>query len=167
MKYGKPILALLSFWILICAKHKPSKEIADCYMFIVIDVRCFRISTSGFTSYDTWCSALFSFQRTPAIPSGAVRLSWISFYILPHPFRLVKNFLNLFSQALKTSGIRLSAAPALVAVCRRLVIYYTLPALLSILVLRFVEKNTKKFPIHSWTGNPFLFFFFYHPALTK
>ena len=38
MKYGKPILALLSFWILICAKHKSSKEIADCYMFIVIDV---------------------------------------------------------------------------------------------------------------------------------
>ena len=104
MKYGKPILALLSFWILVCAKHKSSKEIADCYMFIVIDVRCFRISTSGFTSYDTWCSALFSFQRTPAIPSGAVRLSWISFYILPHPFRLVKNFLNLFSQALKAVG---------------------------------------------------------------
>ena len=47
-----------------------------------------------------WCSALFSFQRTPAILSGAVRLSWISSYILPHPFRLVKNFLNLFSQAL-------------------------------------------------------------------
>ncbi|WP_206191602.1 hypothetical protein, partial [Selenomonas bovis] len=27
----------------------------------------------------------------------------ISFYILPHPFRLVKNFLNLFSQALKAA----------------------------------------------------------------
>ena len=136
MKYGKPILALLSLFganpstILRC--WRISKR--NCRLLYVHSNRChrcFRIQTSGFTSYDTWCSALFSFQRTPAIPSGAVRFSWISFYILPHPFRLVKNFLNLFSQALKTSGIRLSAAFALVAVCRRLVIYYTVRCSLS------------------------------------
>ena len=61
----------------------------------------------------------------------------ISFYILPHPFRLVKNFLNLFSQALSAVVIRLPASPALVAVCRRLVIYYRNLLLLS------THKNTK------------------------
>ena len=83
-----------------------SKEIADCYMFIVIDVlRCVRILTSGFTSWLHDVLHCLVFKEHPRfLQSVLPALSWISFYILPHPFRLVKNFLNFFRRFSAPSG---------------------------------------------------------------
>ena len=131
MKYGKPILALLSFWILICAKHKSSKEIADCYMFIVIDVRCFRIPTSGFTSWLHDVLHCLVFKEHPRFPPArcAFRESASIYYLIR--FGLSRTFRIYFRKLSRPLGIRLSAAFALVAVCRRLVIYYTVACSLS------------------------------------
>ena len=80
----KAEMALLSFWILICAKHKSSKEIADCYMFIVIDVRCFRIQTSGFTSWLHDVLHCLVFKEHPRFPPArcAFRESASIYYLI-------------------------------------------------------------------------------------
>ena len=146
MKYGKPILALLS---LVLSRSRLrlerfSKRIADCYMFIVIDVRCLRISTSGFTSWLHDVLHCLVFKEHPRFPPArcAFRESASIYYLIR--FGLSSTFRIYFRKLSAPSGIRLPAAFALVAVCRRLVIYYTVVATLSTLISHFY----KKFPIH-------------------
>ena len=61
-----------------------SKEIADCYMFIVIDVRCFRISTSGFTSWLHDVLHCLVFKEHPRFPPArcAFRESASIYYLI-------------------------------------------------------------------------------------
>ena len=133
MNYGKPILALLS---LVLSRSRLrlerfSKRIADCYMFIVIDVRCFRIQTSGFTSWLHDVLHCLVFKEHPRFPPArcAFRESASIYYLIR--FGLSRTFWIYFRKLSAPSGIRLPAAFALVAVCRRLVIYYTVACSLS------------------------------------
>ena len=128
MKYGKPIGSRFSFGPIYCYI---SKEIADCYMFIVIDVRCFRISTSGFTSWLHDVLHCLVFKEHPRFPPArcAFRESASIYYLIL--WGLSRTFWIYFRKLSRPSGIRLSAAFALVAVCRRLVIYYTVACSLS------------------------------------
>ena len=112
MKYGKPILALLSFWILICAKHKSSKEIADCYMFIVIDVRCFRIQTSGFTSWLHDVLHCLVFKEHPRFPPArcAFRESASIYYLIRFGLSRIFEFIFASSQRRRDSAVGDSCA---------------------------------------------------------
>ena len=106
-------------------------------MFIVIDVRCFRIQTSGFTSWLHDVLHCLVFKEHPRFPPArcAFRESASIYYLIR--FGLSRTFRIYFCKLSRPLGIRLPAAFALVAVCRRLVIYYRNLLLLS------THKNTK------------------------
>ena len=136
MKYGKPILALLSLFganpstILRC--WRISKR--NCRLLYVHSnrcFRCFRIQTSGFTSWLHDVLHCLVFKEHPRFPPArcAFRESASIYYLIR--FGLSRTFWIYFRKLSKPLGIQLSAAFALVAVCRRLVIYYTVVCSLS------------------------------------
>ena len=144
MKYGKPIGSRFSFGPIY---FYISKEIADCYMFIVIDVlRCFRILTSGFTSWLHDVLHCLVFKEHPRFPrSVSPALSRISFYILPHPVSLVKKFFFFLSDP---------RCGAFGAFCRRLVIYYSVRCPLSILFSLPRQKSFRRSAIFRQQETP-------------
>ena len=93
MKYGKPIGSRFSFGPIYCYI---SKEIADCYLFIVIDVlRCFRILTSGFTSWLHDVLHCLVFKEHPRFPQSVLPALFVNqlLYITSSRFACQEVFL--------------------------------------------------------------------------